>query len=125
DDVVVRVQPYQALDPAIVRRRAQERLAPPDTVTLALDGGTLRASGTAGPAWRADFLEHGPWIAGVDAVDAGALRDEIDVLAEELRGLRLLFPTASSTPSPDQTARVDAIATTLHRARDAAERNGV
>ena len=125
DDVVVRVEPYQALDPEIVLLRAQRLLETPASVELTLADRTLRASGSAGPAWRATLLERGPWIGGVDAVDAVELQDEIELLAEELRGLRLLFPTASSTPAPDQAARVQAIGATLDRALEAAERNGV
>lgn len=44
--------PFISLDPVLVLAHAREVLAPPDTVTLSLDGDLLVAQGTAPELWR-------------------------------------------------------------------------
>lgn len=54
-------EPYQALYPGFVLQRVKRVLQPPDTVTLALQQGTLVATGSAPQAWiaRARDLTRG------------------------------------------------------------------
>ena len=44
-------RPYQSLDPQFVLRRAQEALAPPAGVTLAIQGDRIEATGSASSTW--------------------------------------------------------------------------
>lgn len=73
---------YQALDPAFVLMRARRMLAPPRTVSVALDEGVLRLEGSASHAWieKADLMVRG--LAGVARLDTKQLRD-IDLEAAE------------------------------------------
>ncbi len=85
--------PYQSLDAVFVERRARLILAPPATVELALDGSRLVVSGRAGRDWQAQLQQRAPLIAGVDSVDASALRSEFD--------------PAELEPPPGVTLRLD------------------
>ena len=49
--VVSQWQPYQSLEPQFVLKRAQDALAPPATVTLAVEGDRIVAVGSAPAAW--------------------------------------------------------------------------
>jgi outer membrane protein OmpA-like peptidoglycan-associated protein len=49
--VVSEWRPYQSLDPQFVLKRAQEALAPPETVTLTIKGDRIEAAGSASAAW--------------------------------------------------------------------------
>ena len=52
--VVAHWEPYQSLAPQFVLKRAQEALAPPPTVTLAIEGDRIAAIGSANSTW----IEH-------------------------------------------------------------------
>jgi len=67
--------PYQALAPEIIHARALRLLAPPATVTAALENGVLRLSGRAPNAWirQADLIVRG--LAGIERLDRTGLED--------------------------------------------------
>jgi outer membrane protein OmpA-like peptidoglycan-associated protein len=77
-------QPYQSLDPQFVLRRAQHALDPPATVTLALDGDRIIASGSAHAAWiqRAGVVSR-MLPAGVSGLDLTRVHDS-DAADEQL-----------------------------------------
>ncbi|HSF30230.1 MAG TPA: OmpA family protein [Candidatus Tectomicrobia bacterium] len=60
-----RWEPYHALHPAFVFRRANALLAPPDTVRLSLADGVLQATGTASHGWIVEAERLAPLIPGV------------------------------------------------------------
>jgi outer membrane protein OmpA-like peptidoglycan-associated protein len=76
--------PYQSLDPQFVLKRAQDALAPPATVTLAVDGGRITAVGSAPSTWiqHARAASRMP-PAGVSDVDLSQVRD-LDAHDEQL-----------------------------------------
>jgi outer membrane protein OmpA-like peptidoglycan-associated protein len=79
--VVSRWQPYQSLDPQFVLKRAQDALAPPATVTLAVDGDRIVAVGSAPSAWIQRARESSRTLpVGVSHVDLSQVRnlDESD-----------------------------------------------
>ncbi len=73
-EVPLRVTPYLSLDPEIVLRRARETLAPPASVSLALDQGTLRVGGSAPPRWIARLRDQARTVPGVGRLDEDELR---------------------------------------------------
>ncbi len=110
-DVRARWEPYQALDSALVMRRAARILQPPAGVTLTLNGSTLSATGTASPEWIADTRDRIPFLAGIDAYDDRALRIEaLDRLQQAVERHHLRFEAGSTLLLPGQNAAVAALA---------------
>ena len=74
--VVAHWQPYQSLDPQFVLQRAQDALAPPATVTLALEGDRIVAAGSAPSTWmqHARAASQMP-PAGVSSIDLSQVHD--------------------------------------------------
>jgi outer membrane protein OmpA-like peptidoglycan-associated protein len=74
--VVSQWQPYQSLDPRFVLKRAQQALAPPPTVTLAIEGNRIVAVGSAPSSWiqRANASSQ-ILPAGISHVDLAQVRD--------------------------------------------------
>ena len=120
-------EPYQALAPAILARRAARLLDAPPTVTFRVEDGVLHAAGTAPAAWieaaraRAMLV---PGISGYDdhalAPDETAFRSRIDAL--ERQSLRFLTGTARLAPG--QGAALDALAATVRALLDDARKLG-
>jgi outer membrane protein OmpA-like peptidoglycan-associated protein len=74
--VVSQWQPYQSLNPQFVLQRAREALAPPPTVTLAIEGDRLVAVGSAPASWiQRARASSGMLPAGVSQVDLSQVRD--------------------------------------------------
>ena len=74
--VITDWQPYQSLKPQFVLKRAQEALAPPATVTLAIEGGRIMAAGSASSAWIQRARASSRLLpAGVSQVDLSQVRD--------------------------------------------------
>ena len=75
--VISQWQPYQSLDRQFVLKRAQDVLTPPATVTLAVDGDRIVATGSAPSAW----IQHarsasGMLPAGVSDLDLSQVRNQ-------------------------------------------------
>jgi OOP family OmpA-OmpF porin len=100
--------PYQALDSAIVLRRAARLLAPPPSVDLRLEGQTLIATGPAPDAWsraardRARFL---PGVAAFSHRDPVSQRLDAAVAAMTRRTLRFRPGTAQLRPDQEEALR--------------------
>lgn len=94
-EVEARWEPYYSLVPAFVIRRAKQELAPPDGVTLQVDGTTLRAEGRAPNAWVVSLRRNARAIPGVVRLDESKLID-IDQarwreLAREMEAVMIRF----------------------------------
>ena len=66
-------QPFLSLEPAFVLERARTALAPPDTVTMELTGGTLRLTGRASATWIDTLESAAGRVPGVDRIDQASL----------------------------------------------------
>lgn len=109
--VVAHWEPYVALRPEFVLRRAGAALRPPATVQLVMHGDTLGASGIASEAWLSSTRRIAGLLSGVGAVDLIAVRDSAQVamraFADQLEQLEVsfdrgaTFPTATSRPAVD------------------------
>jgi outer membrane protein OmpA-like peptidoglycan-associated protein len=99
-DVIARWEPYVSTEPALVLARARRVLAPPDSVTLAVERDVLVGTGRASPSWLARAATLAPAIAGVGAVDlsrvTAGLPDEMESIANAIARRHVLFATGSA-----------------------------
>ena len=93
------LEPYVSLEPPLVLARAQQRLLPPDTVTLGFVDGKLSATGDASPSWRSDFEQRAPGLAGVRSIDVSGLTSGDAELFSRVLG--------ATQPPESVTLRVD------------------
>jgi OOP family OmpA-OmpF porin len=106
---------YQALNPAIVLKRMAATLEPPPGVSLSLDGGTIRADGSAPEHWvekARSMIALMP--AGSPAIDLSRLKDVQDPTFIRLRDMiqaRVVnFDTGDPRPAAGQDAELDTLA---------------
>jgi OOP family OmpA-OmpF porin len=123
-DIVWDLKPYLSMEPALVLARARSQLKPPDGVTMRLESGTLRASGTAPEAWLREARRRAPLIAGVSTFDDRAVevkdREALNRARQALNEATLYFEAASDALSDSQLAKLDALVPSLFVLRDAA-----
>ncbi|MEP7383070.1 MAG: hypothetical protein ABI910_15375 [Gemmatimonadota bacterium] len=107
-------EPYIALRPEFVLRRAQKLLSPAPRTTLRIVGDTLVAEGVAAAAWRLDAQRLALAVPGVAALRMTNLQDSAMVAmrltADSIEELSVDFPRGSLVPSPGQDANVTALA---------------
>ncbi len=118
---------YYALHPAIIVKRAAQRLAPPPTVALALRGETLVATGGASAKWVADARARAEAIPGVAAFDASGVVDEtlafLLAKKKEIEGVTFLFQDGSDFP-PDEQENARGLAAVITAFHTAASKSG-
>jgi OOP family OmpA-OmpF porin len=114
DRVRSRWDPYIALSPDLILRRAHASLDPPPTIDLALRDGVLVATGSAPREWLEMARLEAPTVPGVNGfqVEDEALQD----LVADIQRRTLLFPVGSDTPNAPEI--IDDVASQL-RALDA------
>lgn len=109
-DAILELAPFYSVEDPIILKRANMLLRPPAGVKLSEKEGVLHAEGIASPKWIAQFQEHGPWIAGVHAVDESHLQNadlvELNRLKNELESAVLLFPLGRAEIESGQEAAV-------------------
>lgn len=110
-------EPYVALRPEFVLRRAGRALQPPATAHLTMRRDTLAVDGVASAAWRAGMTRLALAIPGVGAVDTATLRDSAEVALREradgLERVAVSFARGEEYPDPESRATVDSMSTTL------------
>jgi OOP family OmpA-OmpF porin len=94
-----RWEPYHALYPPFIIRRAQQRLEPPASVTLRYDNGVLYISGEATHAWIAAAERLAPGLPGIQRVQRERL---VDTDAREMRAI-----TAALAPPDSVTLTLE------------------
>lgn len=96
-----------------------DTLAPPAGVTLALNGGLLRAEGHAPKAWVSRLLEVGPAIEGVSSVDASrvALDEALEMpsVIARLQDYVIQFPSGAPVFGSDQETVFQRVVDDVHR----------
>ncbi len=113
--VVSHWESYQALDPAVVLKRLTAALDPPPGVRFSLDGGSIRATGSAPQHWvekaRA-LIAAQP--AGSPKVDLTALTDIQDPtfvrVRDAIQARTIKFNANAPRPAPGQDSELDALA---------------
>jgi OOP family OmpA-OmpF porin len=116
---------YHALHPPFVLRRAQSTLSPPETVHLSLDGGVLRATGSAPHRWIEDTRRLARLIPGIDAFQHDQLVDttlaELAALTQQIEQSTLLFRKGSAQLMTGQEESLRHLSAVLRRLREVAE----
>lgn len=101
------LRPYLSLEPTLVLARARHLLNPPASLTLSLNGDTLRASGTAPTSWFLQARDRAVFIPGIHSFDDSlALRNgqqELSRIRAMLTATALYFEPGTYTLS--QSAR--------------------
>lgn len=72
----IRWEPFLAMDPASILRRAREILQPPETAGLELSDGILVVTGTASHQWIKRLRRQSPAIAGLRGYNDAQLQDQ-------------------------------------------------
>lgn len=112
-------EPYVALRPEFVLRRAGSALQPPGTVQLMMRGDTLAASGVASGEWLASARRIAVAVGGVGAVDFSAVQDSAIVAlrgaADLLEQLEVRFARGEAFPLPGYRPTVDSMTAGLGR----------
>ncbi len=119
-------EPYIALRPEFVVRRAQALLHPSPRTTLRLAGDTLVPGGVASAAWRAEAQRFALAVPGVGALRLTELSDSAEVAlratADSIETITFDYPLGGTTPVIAQAERIDSLATRLRRFLDDAAR---
>ena len=112
-EVIETWEPYQALAPEILARRAARLLEAPPTVTFRVEDGVLHASGTAPAAWIEAARARAALLPGVTGYDDTALapnettfRSRIEALERET----LRFVVGTARLAPGQEVALDTLA---------------
>ena len=110
-------EPYIALRPEFVLRRAGAALQPPGSVQLVMRHDTLAASGISSADWLQSARRVAGAIAGVGAVDFSAVRDSADVAlrstADSVERLVVTFRPGDTFPQGAFRQVVDTKAASL------------
>lgn len=118
EEVVSNWEPYQALHPVIAMKRIEATLKPPSTVRFALDGDTIRATGTAPRRW----IEKARTLAAVlppgsAQLDLSALADvqlgELDRLRDAIQARQIFFGYGDALPKPGQDSVIESLGAEL------------
>jgi hypothetical protein len=124
---------YLSSDDAILVRRAERLLAPPDGIRLAAASRVLTVEGRASAAWIERARERAAWIPAVarveftarpDADPTATARAELDALRHALVQRRVVFADGAQAMA-GADAVVDAIADDARRVRSLARTAGV
>jgi OOP family OmpA-OmpF porin len=112
------------MDPQFILSRARTLLQPPDTVTLALEGEMLVASGTAPKDWVQEARRVAPFVPGVIRYEDKKLQtDSIAQLIESIEHVTILFASNSSVIDPSEAGKIPALISTIRNLDDAAVRS--
>lgn len=110
-------EPYVALRPEFIVRRATALLSPPASVTLRLAGDTLVAAGVASGDWRGEAERLARAVPGVGALRLTELADSAGVAlraaADSIEGVAFDYPLGGTLPIAEHLPRVDSLAALL------------
>lgn len=124
-DIRERWEPYQALDDALVVRRARQLLQAPATVELYASGGRLVANGQAPPDWVRRARSRALFLPGVMAYDdAGLNRDALAQARAAVERQSLQFEAGTALLRAGQNETLQAVADAIRLLLDEAARLG-
>jgi outer membrane protein OmpA-like peptidoglycan-associated protein len=119
ENVHCRWQPFFALDPATIVKRATLILNPPPTVELTLSNGALRVRGIASHGWIKQLREQSGAIPGIQGYDdAGLIDSEMSELRAAIAVLekqRIYFASGRARLDESQNAEMDQLVATLEK----------
>ncbi len=102
-------QPFYSLDSRLVEARVRRVLSPPETVSVAVRGGTLELAGDAPRAWIERAVTVASALPGIERVQS-TLSDstvrELATATRELAGVEVSFAVGSAELEPDAEGAV-------------------
>ena len=110
EDVIGRWEPYQSSHPEFVLARARSLLQPPGTVTLTVEGSTLKAEGSASSDWIAEARRLAQALPAITRFEEENLVDAqggIQRMKQKIESLEIEFEVGSAEITPDQTSKLD------------------
>ncbi len=127
-DLDARWEPYIALAPTLVEKRAATLLHPPSTVSLRIEGDTLKVDGAAPPEWIERSMRTALTVPGVAAIDVTSLKntDEttISELKSQIEATKLLFEIQSADVQAGEESKLDQLADRLKTMMTLAAKTG-
>ncbi len=107
----MRVIPFVSYDPAIVLRRVEKAIRPPESVSMVFDeNGTLTLTGTAPMSWIVSTREDARAIPGVESVDMSGVRDpmvdQITAMVSQVENTVVEFPLGRDTPRSEDAGKL-------------------
>ena len=112
-------QPFFALNPAMIVKRASLILEPPPTVQLTLSNGALKVRGIASHGWIKRLREQSGAIPGIQGYDdAGLIDSEMSELRTAIAVLekqRIYFASGKARLDESQNAEMDQLLATLEK----------
>ncbi len=116
-----RWEAYQALGEGFILERALQMLAPPDSVSMTLEGKTLVAKGEAPHVWIVNAYRKAPSILGLEKIEFGGLIDSelkaIHASVERIEAFRVLFRVNTTELAEGQDGLIAKIAEELKTLR--------
>jgi OmpA family len=104
--VVSRWHPFSSAVPEFVLARSKAILAPPATVTMNFEDGTLHVSGVAPHHWIVESRRLAPFIPGVVRLQGDQLADlnlkEVEAIKKQIERRGIRFEIGHSEPAPNQ-----------------------
>ena len=125
-EIDARWEPYQALNAKVALSRAQQILDPPETVSLVLENGVLRAKGTASHIWIANAMSQARGLVGVSTFQTEELVDEdlseLNAIRKEIESRVFRFLIGSPDLWPGQQQKLEELVDQISRFRKRARR---
>lgn len=110
-------EPYVALRPEFILRRARAALAPPASVQLSMRGDSLVAQGAASRTWMDQARRTSAAVAGLAGIDLTNVQDSAEIAlngrAASIPRLEVRYASGAVFPLRDSRATVDSIALQL------------
>ncbi len=125
EEVNGRWELYQALDPGLILRRANQILDPPASVRLTFENGMLTASGLAPAQWISDSRRLARLVPGVSRYQERGLEGiEVKRLKDEIGTANLEFVRGTSRLLPGQEQALAVLLEQIGRLEAIAQRSG-
>ncbi len=126
----LKVVPFLSYNSAIILRRVENALAPPDTVTLKLKkDGTLVLSGKAPMNWIVHSRDAALSLPGVKRVDISGLYDplleQVLALVKEINGTSINFSLGKDVPVGEDFAKLEEVVDKLVLLEKIAKKNNL
>jgi outer membrane protein OmpA-like peptidoglycan-associated protein len=123
--VISRWEPYHALHPAFILRRANALLMPPEGVDLSLIDGVLQATGTASHAWIVEAERLARLLPGVGEFRRDQLVDttlaDLAVLKQQIEQVGLHFRLGTTQFSSGEEEAFQRLSAAMHRLSELAQ----
>ncbi|MDR4495992.1 MAG: hypothetical protein AB7P17_08485 [Nitrospirales bacterium] len=124
DAATFRLEPFIALTPEMLYKRALKILQPPETVTVSIDGSQVVLVGQATHAWISEVAQRSLAIPGITSVNMERLTDtalkRFETLRQVLEGQSLNFLPGQANIPVEESSKLEEVKRTLRQLEAAA-----